>query len=148
MLKEEDDTHSENKMDETQAVSRRRLQTQNDYCGSCAGGTTYLSQYDCAGFYTCLFGQVGPYQDCGPGTVFDPTINNCNFDYATPECGCDVESPDSYASLNEAAPAEPLQQDPYYSVSFVNIWREKRVTRSPHQKDLELCGYSAESVKT
>jgi hypothetical protein len=144
MLKEEEEEEVQsdnNKKDETQAVShRRKLQTLNDYCGSCAGGTTYLSQYDCAGYYTCLFGEVGPYRECGPGTVFDPSINNCNFDYATPECGCDIESPDSFASLNEAAPAsEPEEQDPYYSVSYVKIWREKRVIRSPHQQDLELC---------
>jgi len=160
----------------------RKLQTATDYCGTCAVGDI-LSQYSCTGYYTCLFGEIGPYRECGPGTVFDSSINNCNFDYATPVCGCDASSPDSYASLNAppttsspvqaplladdgdlsgattpppspsgstaSAPATPTsgQGDPYYSVNFVNIWREKRVIRSAHQADLELCGYTAESVK-
>ena len=167
---------------EVTSRKHRKLQTVTDYCGTCADGDI-LSQYSCTGYYTCLFGEIGPYRECGPGTVFDSSINNCNFDYAAPECGCDASSPDSYASLNAppttsspvqsprfeddgdlsgattpppspagstaSAPATPTsgQGDPYYSVNFVNIWREKRVIRSAHQADLELCGYTAESVK-
>jgi len=194
-LKEEEDSKKRRLTEEekkttssssTEVTSRnhRKLQTNNDYCGTCADGDI-LSQYSCTGYYTCLFGEVGPYRACGPGTVFDSSINNCNFDYATPECGCDASSPNSYASLNAppttsspvqsprfeddgdlsgaatttplpspagstaSAPATPTsgQGDPYYSVNFVNIWREKRVIRSAHQADLELCGYTAESVK-
>ena len=122
-----------------------------------------LSQYSCTGYYTCLFGEIGPYRECGPGTVFDSSINNCNFESAVPECGCDVSSPDSYATVNNppatrlnAPPPTPPptpavtegQGDPYYSVSFVNIWREKRVIRSANQANLEVCGYTTESVKT
>ena len=190
-LTEEKKTTSSTKV-VTSRRTHRKLQTNNDYCGTCAGGTI-LSQYSCTGYYTCLFGEIGPYRACGTGTVFDASINNCNFAYATPECGCDASSPDSYAILNappttsspvqappttsspvqapileddgdlsgattpppspsgstETAPATPTsgQGDPYYSVNFVNIWREKRVIRSAHQADLELCGYTAESVK-
>lgn len=122
-LKEEEDSTKKRRLTEeekkttssTEVTSRnhRKLQTNNDYCGTCAAGNI-LSQYSCTGYYTCLFGEIGPYRACGPGTVFDSSINNCNFDYATPECGCDASSPNSYASLN----APPTTLSPVQSPRF------------------------------
>lgn len=49
--------------------------------------------------------------------------------------------------IDPSSPGYTTPSGPYYSVSFVNIWREKRVVRSPHQQDLEMCGSTAEAVK-
>jgi len=49
--------------------------------------------------------------------------------------------------IDPSSPGYTTPSGPYYSVSFVNVWREKRVVRSPHQQDLEMCGSTAEAVK-
>ena len=49
--------------------------------------------------------------------------------------------------IDPSSPGYTTASGPYYSVSFVNVWREKRVVRSPHQQDLEMCGSTAEAVK-
>ena len=58
------------------------------------------------------------------------------------------ETLNAVRKASHASRERQLQQEaPYYSVSFVNVWREKRVLRSPRNEDLELCGATVEAVK-
>lgn len=44
---------------------------------------------DCGKYYLCVPSGsewVVYYYECGAGTVFDPSINNCNFPYNVPGC--------------------------------------------------------------
>ena len=44
---------------------------------------------DCNKYYLCVPNGdqwIVYYYNCGAGTVFDPTTNNCNFPYNVPGC--------------------------------------------------------------
>lgn len=49
---------------------------------------------DCTTFYECVANPNGSWSmyefHCGPGTVFDPAIDSCNYADAVPDCHADI----------------------------------------------------------
>lgn len=49
---------------------------------------------DCTIFYDCIMSPTGTWEvyeyHCGPGTVFDPSIDSCNYADQVPDCHADI----------------------------------------------------------
>jgi len=68
-----------------------RPTTRISACGSCPpSGWSFVASNGCTGFYHCLEGELGPYQQCALGTMFDSNTMGCDYT-ALVTCNCNVD---------------------------------------------------------
>ena len=78
----------------TKATTTKATTTKKTSPSTCVNGQFYPHPTDCKKFYLCDQGHFVE-EFCTSGTVWDPTINQCNFDWAVDCCNgqrpCPIE---------------------------------------------------------
>ena len=68
-----------------------------------------IPSVDCKGFYYCNYGKVGQFVRCGGGTLFNPSMMICDWDYNV-QCECTTE--EKAPPIVTSSPTPPVNSNP------------------------------------
>ncbi|XP_008486928.2 salivary glue protein Sgs-3-like, partial [Diaphorina citri] len=82
---------------------------------ACTSDGFYPVHGDCTKFYRCA-GGIKYNFDCGPGTVYDPTITGCNHPWAVKRTDCSASPNENEVDYSTSQPEEqyPSTSQPAY----------------------------------